>query len=68
MRIPALLSCMVQIDNEAAMLNCLLQSNDCEERRVTRCRKVLPNIPLLALDTSAVTKLWGKNRGSPLTC
>ncbi|GFU04336.1 hypothetical protein TNCV_864341 [Trichonephila clavipes] len=57
-RITALLSYLVQIDNEIAMLNGLLHSNDYEGRRVTRCFEVLPTTPHSMLDTSAVAKLW----------
>ncbi|GFW45470.1 hypothetical protein TNCV_3244101 [Trichonephila clavipes] len=57
-RITALLFFLVQIDNEAAMLNGLLHTNDYEERRVTRCREVLPTASHSALDISYVAKPW----------
>ncbi|GFW34805.1 hypothetical protein TNCV_697931 [Trichonephila clavipes] len=44
-RMTILLSSFMQIDNEAAMWNGVLQFNDYEESRMTRCCEVLPTAP-----------------------
>ncbi|GFV03880.1 hypothetical protein TNCV_3173141 [Trichonephila clavipes] len=44
--------------NGAALSNGLLHPNDYEERRITRCEKVLPTSFHSALDSSNIGKFW----------